>query len=93
MKTIYKKLFSSAFVAGALLSSAAVFAAEAKDHPCKADVATFCKDAKPGHGGIAKCLKAHEAEVSEACKAKIVSRAKRIRTEKREKRTDESGQE
>ena len=84
----------------ALLFSASAFAQDAAapasakgDQPCKADVAAFCKDAKPGHGGIAKCLKAHKDELSEACKAKVISRAKKARTEKREKRTDEGGQE
>ena len=36
---------------------------------CAADREKFCKDVKPGGGAIIKCLKAHEAELSEACKA------------------------
>jgi len=35
---------------------------------CKADVEKLCKDVKPGEGGIAKCLKHHEADVSPGCK-------------------------
>lgn len=35
---------------------------------CKADEEKFCKDVKPGHGAIGKCMKEHEAELSEACK-------------------------
>lgn len=37
--------------------------------PCKADVEKFCKDIKPGEGRIIKCMKEHESELSEACKA------------------------
>jgi hypothetical protein len=35
---------------------------------CKADAEKFCKDVKPGGGRIMKCLKEHEAELSEGCK-------------------------
>ncbi len=44
---------------------------------CKADLEKFCKDVKPGGGRLIKCLKAHEAELSEGCKA--------VREEKKEK--------
>jgi len=39
--------------------------------PCADDVAKFCKDAQPGTGGIAKCLKEHEDELSPACKERV----------------------
>ena len=39
--------------------------------PCKADFEKFCKDVKPGQGRIAKCMKAHENELSPACRDKI----------------------
>ncbi len=39
--------------------------------PCKADFEKFCKDIKPGQGRIAKCMKAHESELSPACRDKI----------------------
>jgi hypothetical protein len=39
--------------------------------PCKADYEKFCKDVKPGQGRIAKCMKAHENELSPACRDKI----------------------
>lgn len=39
--------------------------------PCKADFEKFCKDVKPGEGRVAKCMKAHEKELSPACRDKI----------------------
>jgi hypothetical protein len=38
---------------------------------CRPDVERLCKDVKPGHGQIRECLKAHEAELSDGCKAAI----------------------
>ena len=38
---------------------------------CHADVERFCKDAEPGHGHVRECLRAHEAELSDGCKAAI----------------------
>jgi Cysteine rich repeat len=38
---------------------------------CRADVERLCKDVDPGHGHIRECLKAHQAELSEGCKAAI----------------------
>ena len=51
------------FVAGVLLA----FGAHA--NPCKEDAEKLCKGVKPGGGRIIKCLKEHEADLSEACKA------------------------
>ncbi len=36
---------------------------------CKADSKKFCSGITPGKGRIAACLKSHEAELSEPCKA------------------------
>jgi hypothetical protein len=36
---------------------------------CKPDADKFCKDIKPGHGRIIKCLKQNEAQLSAPCKA------------------------
>ncbi len=36
---------------------------------CKGDAEKFCSGVKPGQGAIIKCLKQHEAELSDACKA------------------------
>jgi hypothetical protein len=38
------------------------------EKPCKNDRLKFCKDVKVGSGRIIKCLKEHEAELSESCK-------------------------
>lgn len=42
--------------------------------PCAEDIAKFCKDVKPGKGGIAKCLKQHEGELSGGCKDSLSAR-------------------
>ena len=41
------------------------------DHPCMADMEKFCKDVQGGHGEKMKCLKAHEADLSAACKDRM----------------------
>jgi hypothetical protein len=38
---------------------------------CKADEEKFCKDVKPGQGRIVRCMKAHENELSQGCRALI----------------------
>jgi hypothetical protein len=38
---------------------------------CAADADRFCKDAKAGHGHVRECLKAHEAGLSDGCKAAL----------------------
>jgi len=35
---------------------------------CAEDIKKLCADAKPGAGGIAACLKQHEADLSAGCK-------------------------
>jgi len=37
---------------------------------CKADLAKFCPQAKPGGGQVAACLKANMAQLSPSCKAR-----------------------
>jgi hypothetical protein len=38
---------------------------------CKTDVNKFCKEIPRGKGRIASCLKSHEAELSDTCKAEF----------------------
>jgi hypothetical protein len=38
---------------------------------CAADTDRLCKDAKVGQGHVRECLKAHEAELSDGCKAAL----------------------
>ncbi|HXH12138.1 MAG TPA: cysteine rich repeat-containing protein [Alphaproteobacteria bacterium] len=38
---------------------------------CQSDVQQFCQGVKPGRGAIAKCLRAHESELSAACKDEL----------------------
>lgn len=46
--------------------------------PCAEDLTKFCKDVKPGNGGIAKCLKEHESELSTTCKDSITERKEKM---------------
>jgi hypothetical protein len=63
-------------------------AAAAKEGPCKDDVQKFCKDVKPGGGRIVKCLKEHEADLSDSCKA-AQSKAKEKVSEAKESCNDD----
>ena len=38
---------------------------------CREDVDKFCKDTQPGQGRVQECLRSHESELSEACKAQL----------------------
>lgn len=64
----------------------AVFAEEGR--PCADDIASFCKDVKPGGGRIILCLKQHEGELSSVCKDKLQELQKRIDEFKRVCSTD-----
>jgi hypothetical protein len=44
---------------------------------CAEDFSKFCKDIKPGRGRKIRCLKEHESELSEACKAELPKRQRR----------------
>jgi hypothetical protein len=59
-----------------LLHNVTTFAKE--NGPCAEDAAKFCKDVKPGQGGIAKCLKEHESELSASCKDSIAAMKEKV---------------
>jgi hypothetical protein len=83
----------TAFVAMAFALFAAGVAAEAgaqqrREGPCAGDVKKFCGDVKPGQGAIAKCMKAHEAELSPACREASKARAEKAERVREECRAD-----
>ena len=57
---------------------------DAAKEACKADKEKFCKDVEPGEGRVAKCMKEHEAELSEGCK-KVSDKMREKMGEMREK--------
>jgi cysteine rich repeat protein len=44
---------------------------------CNAEIEKFCKDTPPVRGGIQRCLKNHQAELSDGCKAAMMGQAPR----------------
>ncbi|MGB8331062.1 MAG: cysteine rich repeat-containing protein [Polyangiales bacterium] len=65
-------------VIGRILAGAAVSlgvalggSALAQTPSCKADLAKFCPDAKPGGGQVAACLKKNAAKLSAPCKQRV----------------------
>jgi cysteine rich repeat protein len=38
---------------------------------CQDDALRLCKDVEPGRGGIYRCLKEHESELSSACREQL----------------------
>jgi hypothetical protein len=57
----------AALCAGLALSGGAL----AQAPSCKADLAKFCPQAKPGGGQIAACLKQNAAQLSASCKERV----------------------
>ena len=61
-------IFCLAITAGA--------SAQQNAKPCAEDAANLCQGIQPGGGRVAKCLKEHSGELSQACK-KNIAKAKR----------------
>jgi len=83
----------NAFVTMAFALFAAGVAGDAgaqqrREGPCAADVKKFCGDVQPRQGGIAKCMKAHEAELSPACRESSKARAEKAERVREECRPD-----
>jgi len=83
----------NAFIAMSFALFAAGVAADAlaqqrSEGPCAGDVKKFCGDVKPGRGAIAKCMKAHEAELSPACRESAKARAEKAEKRREECRAD-----
>ena len=79
--SIRKAIVSTAFavLAAALATGAlAQGKAEKGEGPCREDAKKFCGNEKPGGGRIAKCLKAHESELSPACQSQMQAAEQRF---------------
>jgi cysteine rich repeat protein len=63
-------------------------AQQRREGPCAADVKKFCGDVQPGQGGIAKCMKAHEAQLSPACQEGMRARAEKAERVREECKAD-----
>src|SRR5207253_8113867 len=63
-------------------------AQQRREGPCAADVKKFCGDVQPGQGGIAKCMKAHEAQLSPACRESSKARAEKAERVREECKAD-----
>jgi len=63
-------------------------AQQRSEGPCAADVKKFCGDVKPGQGAIAKCMKAHETELSPACRESSKARAEKAERVREECKAD-----
>ncbi len=63
-------------------------AQQRSEGPCAGGVKKFCGDVKRGQGAIAKCMKAHEAELSSACREASKARAEKAERVREECRAD-----
>jgi hypothetical protein len=75
----WKRLLIQAVLMTVLLVIPMYFPAaqDASQKPCADEIAKYCNDVQPGEGGILKCLKAHEPELSGFCRDKLNSALKR----------------
>jgi hypothetical protein len=62
----------TALLVGAAAVLGLVASARAQERPCMADAARLCPDVEPGGGAQVMCLKAHQEELSPACKKHVM---------------------
>ena len=86
--SIRNTLVSLVFVLFTAAVAADAGAQQRREGPCAADVKKFCGDVKPGQGAIAKCMKAHEAELSPACRERSKARAEKAERVREECKAD-----
>ena len=86
--SIRNTLVSLVFVLFTAAVAADAGAQQRRDGPCAADVKKFCGDVKPGQGAIAKCMKAHETELSPACRESSKARAEKAERVREECKAD-----
>ena len=86
--SIRNTLVSLVFVLFTAAVAADAGAQQRREGPCAADVKKFCGDVKPGQGAIAKCMKAHEAELSPACRESSKARAEKAERVREECKAD-----
>jgi hypothetical protein len=67
-------------VAGAMLGASSIAAGEGHGARrsligtrCQEEISKMCDDVKPGGGRLARCLREHEAELSNDCKAALAA--------------------
>src|SRR6267378_1215700 len=77
-----------AFALFAAGTAADAGAQQRSEGPCAPDVKRFCGDVKPGQGAIAKCMKAHQAELSPACREGSKARAEKAERMREECKAD-----
>ena len=85
MRNVFVTIAFAVFAAGVAADAGAQ---QRREGPCAADVKKFCGDVKPGQGAIAKCMKAHEAELSPACRETSKARAEKAERVREECRAD-----
>ncbi|TPW20711.1 MAG: hypothetical protein FD126_1411 [Elusimicrobia bacterium] len=71
-----------------VLFATAAASAEGKTAACKGEVERLCKGVEPGQGRILKCMREHEAELPEACRAAIGKAKEGVREKMQEKKAE-----